>query len=156
PESDSNFIASMTTKTKAGAVLGTAAYMSPEQLRAKPVDARSDIFSLGAILYEMLTGKRAFVGESEADTITAGLKEAPPEMTEVRAGIPGGFDPVVRHCLEKEPENRFQSARDLAFALSTLAGSPTGRVGLQRKRVPWTRVLALAMGLLLLAAGLLF
>ncbi|MGA8732519.1 MAG: protein kinase [Terriglobales bacterium] len=119
-------IASMTTQTRTGSILGTVAYMSPEQLRGKAVDHRSDIFSFGAILYEMLTGKRAFAGETQVDTITAILKEEPPELIREDGDIPSGFEHVIRHCLEKEPENRFQSARDLAFALSTLS-DPTGR-----------------------------
>ena len=123
-EADS--IASMTTQTRSGAMLGTVAYMSPQQLRGKAVDHRSDIFSFGAILYEMLTGKRAFDGETQVDTMTAILKEDPPEMIREGRDIPSAFEHVVRHCLEKEPENRFQSARDLAFALSTLSDVTTG------------------------------
>jgi serine/threonine protein kinase/Tol biopolymer transport system component len=118
--------ASMTTQTRVGSVLGTVAYMSPEQLRGKPVDQRSDIFSFGAILYEMLTGTRAFAGETQVDTMTAILKEDPAEMREGQ-DIPFAFEQVVRHCLEKEPENRFQSARDLAFALSTLSDVTTSK-----------------------------
>jgi Tol biopolymer transport system component len=122
-------IQEMTTQTKMGSVLGTVAYMSPEQLRAKPVDARSDIFSLGAIVYEMLAGRRAFRGETDVDTITAVLKETPPEVTRERADVPPAFEQIVNHCLEKEPGKRFQSVRDLAFALETLSGTgPTARV----------------------------
>ncbi len=120
-------VATMTTQTKAGSVLGTVAYMSPEQLRAKPVDPRSDIFSFGAILYEMLVGHRAFKGETEVDTITAVLKEEPPEMVVAGQNIPPAFEQIVRHCLEKEPENRFQSARDLGFALSTISEGTASR-----------------------------
>jgi eukaryotic-like serine/threonine-protein kinase len=120
-------IASMTTQTRSGSILGTVAYMSPEQLRGKSVDHRSDIFSFGAILYEMLTGKRAFAGETQVDTMTLILKEDPPEMVREGHDIPAAFEQVVRHCLEKEPENRFQSARDLAFALGTLSGTTTSR-----------------------------
>jgi eukaryotic-like serine/threonine-protein kinase len=120
-------IASMTTQTRSGSLLGTIAYMSPEQLRGKAVDHRADIFSFGAIFYEMLTGKRAFAGETQVDTMTLILKEDPPEMIREGQDIPAAFEQVVRHCLEKEPENRFQSARDLAFALSTLADVTTSR-----------------------------
>ena len=116
-------IESLTTVTKHGAVIGTVAYMSPEQLRAKPVDHRSDIFSFGAILYEMLTGRRAFRGETEVDTMTAVLREEPPATMLEDAAIPTAYQDIVRHCLEKEPDNRFQSAKDLAFALQTLSGS---------------------------------
>ena len=114
-------VATMTTQTKAGSVLGTVAYMSPEQLRGKTVDPRSDIFSFGTILYEMLSGHRAFAGETEVDTITAVLKEEPPEMVVGGQNIPPAFDQIIRHCLEKEPDNRFQSARDLGFALTTVS-----------------------------------
>jgi Tol biopolymer transport system component len=118
--SKSPTIESLTTQTRAGSVLGTVAYMSPEQLRGKAVDGRSDIFSMGAILYEMLTGRRAFRGETDVDTITAVLRETPPEVTRERASVPKAFEQIVNHCLEKEPEQRFQSVRDLAFALQTL------------------------------------
>jgi len=121
PEEGERSVEELTTVTKVGAVVGTVAYMSPEQLRAKAVDHRSDIFSVGGILYEMLTGHRAFEGETEVDTITAVLREEPPEVNFEQARIPLSFQQIVRHCLEKEPENRFQSARDLAFALETLA-----------------------------------
>jgi Tol biopolymer transport system component len=120
--------ANMTTQTKSGSVLGTLAYMSPEQLRGKPVDHRSDIFSFGAIFYEMLTGRRAFSGETQVDTLTAILKEDPPEMTREGESIPQACEMVVRHCLEKEPENRFQSARELAFAVNTLSDVTTKQV----------------------------
>lgn len=110
----------LTTVTKAGSVVGTVAYMSPEQLRGKTIDHRSDIFSVGAILYEMLTGSRAFHGETEVDTITAVLREEPSEAKLEETNIPISMQKVVRHCLEKEPQNRFQSARDLSFALETL------------------------------------
>jgi serine/threonine protein kinase len=119
--------ANMTTQTKSGSVLGTLAYMSPEQLRGKAVDHRSDIFSFGAIFYEMLTGRRAFAGETQVDTLTAILKEDPPEMVRAGADIPQACEKVVRHCLEKEPDNRFQSARDLAFAINTLSDVTTGK-----------------------------
>jgi serine/threonine protein kinase/Tol biopolymer transport system component len=114
-------VESMTTQTKAGSVLGTVSYMSPEQIRGKAVDHRSDIFSLGAILYEMLIAERAFHGETEVDTMMAVLKEDVPEIVRKRQSVPGAFDQIVHHCLEKDPENRFQSARDLSFALSTVS-----------------------------------
>src|SRR5258708_4566973 len=127
PEDSGRSAEELTTVTKSGSVIGTVAYMSPEQLRGKAVDHRSDIFSVGAILYEMLTGRRAFRGETEVDTITAVLKEDPPEIHLEEASVPVSFQQGVRHCVEKEPENRFQSARDLAFALETLADAPGGR-----------------------------
>jgi len=125
PEDSERTVEDLTTVTKSGAVIGTVAYMAPEQLRGKTVDHRSDIFSVGAILYEMLAGRRAFRGETDVDTMTAVLREDPPEINLLQAGIPLQFQQVIRHCLEKEPEKRFQSARDLAFALETLSG-PSG------------------------------
>jgi hypothetical protein len=119
-------IEALTTQTRGGSVLGTVAYMSPEQLRGKAVDGRSDIFSMGAILYEMLTGRRAFRGETDVDTITAVLRETPPEVTRERTAVPKAFEQIVNHCLEKEPEQRFQSVRDLAFALQTLGADSRG------------------------------
>src|ERR1700758_5470768 len=110
----------MQVATEAGVVMGTAGYMSPEQVRGKPADARSDIFAFGAILYEMISGKRAFHGETAADTMSAILKEEAPELSETARNVPPGLDRVVRHCLEKHPEQRFQSARDLAFDLEAL------------------------------------
>src|ERR1022692_2679766 len=149
PEESGRSVEELTTVTKSGAVVGTVAYMSPEQLRGKTVDHRSDLFSVGAILYEMLTGRRAFRGETEVDTITAVLREDPPETNLEQASVPASFQQIVRHCLEKEPENRFQSARDLAFALDTLSDPDGGRTrfapsGSQAKIIPW----AVAGGLL--------
>ncbi len=114
--------------TSPGTVMGTVGYMSPEQVRGKPVDHRSDIFSLGTILYEMLSGKRAFRGESAADTMSAILREEPPDLTETNRNLPPGLERIVRHCLEKNPEERFQSAHDIAFALESLSdiGSSSG------------------------------
>ncbi len=143
---DNRSIENLTTVTKNGAVLGTVAYMSPEQLRGKPVDHRSDIFSFGAILYEMLTGRRAFTGESEADTMTAVLREEPAEARLEGAGIPLAYRDLVHHCLEKDVENRFQSAKDLTFAIQTLSGSSSYRavrIGAGRKVTLMWAVLAL-------------
>jgi eukaryotic-like serine/threonine-protein kinase len=128
PVEENPSIESMTTITKSGAVVGTYAYMSPEQLRGKSVDHRSDIFSFGAILYEILTGYRAFRGETEVDTMTAVLKEQPPHDKLDAAMVPTAYQNIVRHCLEKEADNRFQTSKDLAFALETLAKpSPADR-----------------------------
>ena len=101
--------------------------MSPEQLRGKAVDHRSDIFSFGAILYEMMAGCRAFRGETEVDTMTAVLREEPESGHLEDSAIPIGYRDIIKHCLEKEPENRFQSAKDLVFALQTLSASSPGR-----------------------------
>jgi eukaryotic-like serine/threonine-protein kinase len=126
PPEDKSSIQNQPTVTKSGAVIGTVAYMSPEQLRGKAVDHRCDIFSFGAILYEMLSGRRAFIGETEVDTMTAVLREEPPEAPLADAAIPPAYRDLVRYCLDKEPENRFQSVKDLAFALQTLSGSSPG------------------------------
>jgi Tol biopolymer transport system component len=108
--------------TEPGTVMGTAAYMSPEQVRGRELDARSDLFSFGAILYEMLRGRQAFRGESVIETMNAIVKEEPPEFPEDERPIDPGLDRIVRHCLEKSPEARFQSAGDVAFDLETLSG----------------------------------
>ncbi len=107
-------------KTESGIVLGTVGYMSPEQVRGKPADYRADIFSFGAVLYEMLSGKRAFRGESVAETLAAILHHDPPALTLADPGMASHLHRIVRHCLEKKPEERFQSARDLSFALEAL------------------------------------
>ena len=109
--------------TDPGVVMGTIGYMSPEQLRSRPADHRSDIFSFGAILYEMLSGKRAFRGESTADTMSAILREDPADLSETNKTISPALERVVNHCLEKNPEERFHSSRDLAFAIETLSTS---------------------------------
>jgi hypothetical protein len=109
--------------TETGMVMGTAGYMSPEQVRGKPADHRSDIFAFGAILYEMISGKRAFHGESAADTMSAILKEEVPEFSETARNVPPGLERIVHHCLEKHPSQRFQSAGDLAFDLEALSGA---------------------------------
>jgi Tol biopolymer transport system component len=96
--------------------------MSPEQVRGKTADPRSDLFSFGAILYEMLSGNRAFRGDTPADTMSAILKEDPPELSETARNIPPGLERIVQHCLEKNPSDRFQSAHDIAFGLQMLSG----------------------------------
>src|SRR5271155_1606022 len=112
----------MTHATEAGVVMGTAGYMSPEQVRGTAVDARSDIFSFGAILYEMLSGERAFHGETAADTMSAILREEPPELNETNRNVSPALERMVQHCLEKNPEQRFHSASDIAFDLEHLTG----------------------------------
>src|SRR5438876_2413225 len=109
--------------TGPGVVLGTVGYMSPEQVRGQAVDHRSDIFSFGAILYEMLSGRRAFHGESAADTMSAILKEDPPDLSDTNQNISPALERLVNHCLEKNPESRFHSASDLAFALEAISGA---------------------------------
>jgi eukaryotic-like serine/threonine-protein kinase len=142
--------------TDAGKVLGTVGYMSPEQVRARPVDHRSDIFSFGSVLYEMLSGKRAFRGASAVETMNAILKEDPPDLTETNRSLPAALERIVGHCLEKNPEERFQSARDIAFDLEQLSGSATSQVSLApsegRSVLRW-RSVALLLGAITLAAG---
>jgi hypothetical protein len=106
--------------TEPGLIMGTAGYMSPEQVRGQVADPRSDIFAFGAILYEMIAGKRAFHGETTADTMSAILKEETPELSETARNVPAGLERIVRHCLEKNPSQRFHSAGDLAFDLESL------------------------------------
>ncbi|HKD18935.1 MAG TPA: protein kinase [Thermoanaerobaculia bacterium] len=107
--------------TEPGTIMGTAGYMSPEQVKGQPVDHRSDIFSFGSILFEMLSGRRPFVGDTEVETMSAILKEDPPELLQTARILPAGLERVVRHCLEKSPGRRFQSARDLAFDLTSIS-----------------------------------
>src|SRR2546425_2829945 len=109
--------------TDPGIIMGTVGYMSPEQLRGRRADHRSDIFSFGAILYEMLSGRRAFHGESTADTMSAILRQDPPELSGTNQNVNPALERVVQHCLEKNPEERFHSASDLAFAIQALSGS---------------------------------
>jgi serine/threonine protein kinase len=139
--------------TEPGVVLGTMGYMAPEQVRGRPADSRSDIFAFGAILYEMLSGKRAFHGDSAADTMSAILREDPPDLSVTNQNVSPGLERILRHCLEKNPEQRFQSARDLAFdleALSGLSAPSTRTVAVVAPRRP--RWLAAAAALVVLVA----
>ena len=118
------------TQTAAGTVLGTVAYMSPEQAEGKPLDARTDIFSLGALLYEISTGKRAFPGDSQASVFAAVLKEDPPPPEEVRAGMPAELGRVIMRCLRKDPARRVQSMADLRSSLEELKDElASGKLG---------------------------
>lgn len=142
--------------TDAGTVLGTASYMSPEQVRGGPIDSRTDIFSFGAVLYEMLSGKRAFKRDTTAETMTAILRDEPPELIDSGVQIPPALDRIVRHCLEKAPEQRFQSARDLAFDLESISsltatGSQVSAKPTDQRRTFWYASGLLAV--LLIAAG---
>jgi Tol biopolymer transport system component len=126
--------------TEPGTVLGTVGYMAPEQVRGETVDARADLFALGVVLYEMLTGGRAFKRDTTAETMTAILREDPQELSTVRPEITPGLERIVRHCLEKNPRERFQTARDVAFALDALAGSGSGSGALAaRAEIPARR-----------------
>jgi len=143
------------TATGAGVVLGTVGYMSPEQVRGDPADHRSDIFAFGSVLYEMLSGRRPFSGETAAEVMTAILKEDPAELT--KADVSPGLEQVVRRCIEKRPEERFQSSRDIGFALEAVSGASSAALAagarsaeVRRRRVLWTGagvVVAGALGL---------
>jgi serine/threonine-protein kinase len=115
--------------------MGTVGYMSPEQVRGQSVDQRTDIFSFGNILYEMLSGRRAFQGDTAADTMSAILKEDPPELSELQTSISPALDAMVRRCLEKNPLERFQSARDLGFALQSITSQKKDSDAVRAARV---------------------
>jgi len=137
--------------TAVGLVMGTAGYMAPEQVRGETADARTDIFALGAVLYEMFSGQRAFRRDTPAETMTAILKEEPPEFSVSDHPISPAVDRIVRRCLEKSPEQRFQSARDLSFALSALSGTTSGsalRLDKSTRKFPvliWGAIAAVAI-----------
>ena len=116
--------------TEPGVILGTVGYMAPEQVRGGSGDQRSDLFAFGAILYEMLAGNRAFRGDSAVEALNAILKDEPADLLEANPSLPAALDRIVRHCLEKNPNERFQSARDLAFDLSSLSGLTSQTSGL--------------------------
>jgi eukaryotic-like serine/threonine-protein kinase len=145
--------------TDPGVVLGTVGYMSPEQVRGAPADHRSDIFAFGAILYEMLSGQQAFKRASSPETMTAILNEDPPELSSTCKNVSPGLERVVNHCLEKSPEQRFQSARDLAFDLEALSGM-SGTTAAQKAMAPaakkvWIRALGTGVvAAVLLALGI--
>lgn len=136
------------TVTEEGVILGTAGYMSPEQVRGTSADARSDIFSLGCVLYEMVAGQRAFSRETSAQTMAAILEAQPAELAAIGKAVPGGLQNVIAHCLEKNPQERFHSAHDLALALRTTLG-----VSAEAKRLP-VRWVAAGMGMLMVAAAM--
>ena len=158
--SDDGNTPTLQAMTEPGMVMGTAGYMSPEQVRGKPADQRSDIFAFGAILYEMISGKRAFHGETSADTMTAILKEETPELSETARNVPPALERIVRHCLEKNPTQRFQSATDLAFGLEALTEvSGTPKSGAQAaveeaRSAGLHRKLAAILGLIALCAAM--
>src|SRR5262245_34956820 len=138
--------------TEPGVVLGTLGYMSPEQVKGKQADARSDIFAFGAILYEMLSGSRAFHRDTPAETMSAILREEPPDLSATNKNVQPGLERVVRHCLEKSPEERFHSAHDLAFDLEAISGTSATSAavsaakggGIRLGRVPLLAAAALA------------
>src|SRR5271169_2730164 len=156
-DSKDTHLATMTSGdplTGVGTVVGTAGYMSPEQVRGAAVDCRTDIFSFGAVLYEMLSGVRAFHRDTTAETMTAILHDDPPEAPAGGRPIPPALDRIVRHCLEKAPEQRFQSARDLAFdleSISTITASGDFSAAKVRERKTRSYLVAAAAVLALLA-----
>ena len=117
----------LTTETSAGVVMGTLGYIPPEQVRGLAVDQRSDIFAAGAIIYEMLSGKKAFRGETAADTLEAILNRDPLALSQINPAVPPAFERIVRRCLEKNANERFHSVRDVAFALEAISDLPTSR-----------------------------
>ena len=139
--------------TEPGTVMGTVGYMSPEQVRGVPVDQRSDIFAFGTVLYEMLTGKRAFQRETAAETMTAILKEEPREAADSVGADALPLLPVLRHCLEKKPEARFQSAKDLAFALETASVATSSAVDAVRPALKRSSILWRSLGIAALVCG---
>ena len=144
--------ATLASQTEPGVVMGTVGYMSPEQVKGQTADNRSDLFSFGAILYEMLSGQRAFHGDTAVETMSAILKQDPPELTETNRTVPPVLERVVRHCLEKDPEERFQSARDVAFNLANLSETSGSSAALRATKPPqrWPAVYPALAGLLLL------
>jgi len=140
----------LTGRSEPGFVLGTAGYMSPEQVRGQIAGPASDLFSFGTVLYETLTGRRAFRGDTAADTMSAILKEDPVEILESNRQVPPALDRIVHHCLEKNPEERFQSARDVAFNLEALSSTSTAALAAPaayRRRSKLVTYAALALGL---------
>src|SRR5579864_9500439 len=117
--------------TQAGVVMGTAGYMSPEQVRGEAVDHRTDIFAFGSVLYEMIAGQRAFRGDSSVEVMNSILKQEPPELGESGLNVSLGLQRILQRCLEKRPDARFQSASDLAFALDSLSSVGTSSSGLR-------------------------
>src|SRR5271155_2988490 len=141
--------------TVPGEVMGTASYMAPEQVRGQLADPRTDIFAFGAVLYEMLSGRRAFRRDTPAETMTAVLREDPPELSDASHPVSPALDRIIRRCLEKNPEQRFRSARDLSFALGALSGSDaSGAAKIANAQAPRKQPLALwfAVAAILIAA----
>jgi hypothetical protein len=146
----------VSTDTATGRAVGTLGYMAPEQVRGLPLDSRADIFAFGAVLYEMLSGRRAFPGDTPADTMTAILTKDPDELSRPGLDVPQALERLVRRCLEKDPDERFQSAKDVAFALEAESGASRSAMaavggddrGRRRRLVPLGLALAgLATGL---------
>jgi serine/threonine protein kinase len=142
--------------TRAGAVLGTLYYMAPEQVEGKETDQRSDLFSFGALFYEMITGQRPFSGDTQAAVLASMLKDQPPPMSQRQPGVPRQLERIVKKCLEKKPDDRWQSARDLKPMLEMIdldapqvgTGSSSVPIPIQtpsRKRWLWPSIAAVAV-----------
>ncbi|HJV21756.1 MAG TPA: protein kinase, partial [Holophagaceae bacterium] len=150
---------SLGPNTEKGMILGTLGYMSPEQVRGEAVDARADIFSFGVVLFEMLTGRRAFGRDTAADTMAAILKEDPPDLSTASRPLPPGLRRILDHCLEKVPARRFRDVQDLAFALENVATASESEATLlapfapEHRRTTWTWALLGAV-ILLVVGGL--
>ncbi len=146
PEERNETALTLASSTLPGTVMGTVGYMSPEQVRGEASDARSDIFSFGAVLYEMMTGERAFKRDTSAETMTAVLREEPPELSDTGWQGPLGLQRILTRCLEKSVERRFKSASDLAFAIESLSGTSSAKSVAQPKAdqawLPWAAALA--------------
>ncbi len=142
-------------QTAVGSVMGTAGYMAPEQVRGLPADHRTDIFAFGAVLYEMLCGGRAFRHDTAAETMTAILKEDPAQFSQIGIEVAPAVERIVRRCLEKDPEQRFQSTKDLAFALEALSGTTQiSSATISQKKRAWRLRAAAVAGVLLVLVGL--
>lgn len=146
----------LTEGTEPGIVMGTAGYMSPEQVRGTEVDHRSDIFAFGAILYEMLSGGRAFRKPTSAETMSAILNEDPPDLSQFAPSVPPALQRIVHRCMEKSPTQRFHSASDLAFALEALSDSGSSQsaalAARPKRRIPWLWIAAGGLAAVLIAA----
>ncbi len=158
PEDGNHSSTTQTTRprTEEGAIVGTVAYMSPEQANGKEVDARSDIFSFGAVLYEMVTGRRAFAGESKAATMAAVLTQEPPAPSQISPGVPPELERIILRCLRKDPERRFKQMDEVKLRLEELKeeseSGPMATTGPSRKAIGWMAAGALALVLLIGAA----
>ena len=139
--------------TAAGTIVGTLQYMAPEQLEGRDADARSDIFSLGAVLYEMLTGRRAFDAPSQPGVIAAIMSSVPLSLSAARPDVPGALDHLIARCLSKQPSERWQSAADIKMALEWIAGDTTAArpAATARSRWPWVGLVAAAASATLFA-----
>ena len=143
-----------TLSTQAGAMVGTPAYMSPEQVEGAEIDHRSDIFSFGILLYEMLSKRRPFVGDSSPQIALAILRDDPPPLASLDGRIPQPVDEIIMRCLEKNPDERFHSAHDLALALRAAGAVPSGAMeAVQIQRPPRWRTSAVAAVIIMAVAA---